>query len=164
MRIEGLQNQITWISTNQGRSIVAYANNMQVVDKQENHWHLMSLTSLSGTRVLMFTLMQQWLRHTAAGAWNRTTRQVIGCKSGYVPMPVEAGNIDIYNRTILRNADGTNSLVRTIGIRDGDLEVMIPTVGPNGEDWSEAEAIRFYRETGQHLGKYRNVRDASDSG
>ena len=162
MRIEGLQNQITWISTNQGRSIVAYANNMQVVDKQGKPLALDVADIIKRyPRPDVDPYVAAMLAHGGFYEESMYDPASDWRKSGYVPMPVETGNIDVYNRTLLRNADGAISSVRTIGIRDGDLEVMIPTVGPNGEDWSEAEAIRFYRETGQHLGKYRNVRDAS---
>lgn len=75
------------------------------------------------------------------------------------PGLVTPGNIDILARPMVTNPDGTRSTVRTIsiGIRNG--EVVIPTV-IGDRVVSDREAIDHYRQTGEHLGVFRTVRDA----
>lgn len=63
------------------------------------------------------------------------------------------GNIDLYDRPKVRNADGSVSTVRTIGVEDDGYEVNIPTVVGN-RVVSDDDAYKEYRRTGKHLGKY----------
>jgi len=73
---------------------------------------------------------------------------------------VEKGNINLYNRPIVKNPDGTISTVRTISFNDGKNEVVIPTVSDDGKLLSNREAIELYYRTGKHFGKFKNVDDA----
>ena len=79
--------------------------------------------------------------------------------------PVEFGNIDLNNRPVLNNADGTISTVNSISFNDGKNEVLIPTIGVdrrgNPYQMSDDEAINNYYRTGQHLGKFKSPEDAS---
>lgn len=75
--------------------------------------------------------------------------------------PISPGNIDLNNRPIVRNADGSISTVRTMGFTDkGGAVVNVPTV-VGGKIVSDQEAIDNYYNTGQHLGIYRSVRDSN---
>ena len=65
-----------------------------------------------------------------------------------------AGNIDLTKRPIVKNADGSISTVRSMGFHDGESEVLIPTVHPDGYIMSDDEAVQHYFKTGQHLGKF----------
>lgn len=74
---------------------------------------------------------------------------------------VEKGNIDLFNRPVTQNADGTISTVRSMSFNDGNHEVLIPTVADDGAILSEEDAIDNYYKTGKHLGKFNSVEDAN---
>jgi hypothetical protein len=77
---------------------------------------------------------------------------------------ITKGNIDLNNRPVVKNRDGSISTVRSITITEGNTAVVIPTVikRPNGSGVivSDREAIKYYQRSGQHLGKFSNIRDA----
>ena len=77
---------------------------------------------------------------------------------------ITKGNIDLNNRPVVKNRDGSISTVRSITITEGNTAVVIPTVikKPNGSGVivSNQEAIKYYQRSGQHLGKFSNIRDA----
>jgi hypothetical protein len=76
------------------------------------------------------------------------------------PNLIEPGNIDLTKRPKVRNADGSYSTVRSIGITvDGGNVMNIPTV-VDGKVVSNEEAVKYARRTKQHLGIYRDQRSA----
>jgi hypothetical protein len=72
---------------------------------------------------------------------------------------VERGNIDLHSRPSVKNPDGSISTVRSISIEEDGKEVLIPTV-VGDRVVSDQEAIREYKRTGKHLGKFNSVEDA----
>lgn len=70
------------------------------------------------------------------------------------------GNIDIHNRPVVHNRDGSISTVRTISIGTDQGEVLIPTVVGN-RVVSDDEAVREYERTGKHLGIFRTPDEAT---
>lgn len=77
---------------------------------------------------------------------------------------IEKGNIDLNNRPIVRNSDGSISTVRSISITEGKVTVLIPTVirdkKGRGKVVSDRDAIRHYQRSGEHLGKFSSSGDA----
>nr|WP_321268187.1 hypothetical protein [Alcaligenes faecalis] len=71
------------------------------------------------------------------------------------------GNIDLSNRPVVQNADGSISTVKTISIEEDGAEVLIPTISDDGKELSEDDAVDLYRRTGRHFGKFATVEAAN---
>ena len=71
------------------------------------------------------------------------------------------GNIDLNNRKVVHNDDGTISTEISMSFYDEDTgkEVLIPTV-INGRIVSEDEAIEHYYRTGEYLGMFDTPEEA----
>ena len=76
------------------------------------------------------------------------------------PVPVEPGNINLYTRPQVQTEDGDFATVFTTSFRDGEYEVVIPQVSNDGRIMEPEEAFRTYKETGQHLGKFKDIPEA----
>lgn len=61
------------------------------------------------------------------------------------------GNIDLSNRPVVKNPDGSVSTVLSRGFNINGQEVLLPLV-VNGRVVSDAEAVQHYLDTGEHLG------------
>lgn len=72
---------------------------------------------------------------------------------------VVPGNIDLDNRQIVINEDGSVSTELSFSVEIDGLEVLIPTV-INGEIVSQEEAIQHFLKTGEHLGMFSTTKEA----
>lgn len=84
--------------------------------------------------------------------------ELTGLNSGLV----ERGNVDLRRRPTLHNPDGSISTIRSMSFTDDDgKEVLIPTITPQGVAMTQDQAIDYYRNTKQHLGKFDSPQSAT---
>lgn len=97
---------------------------------------------------MTFDDFKDWLRNgnTTAPVKNRAD-------GGRVTGMIEPGNIDLNNRPVVHNADGSISTVRSIGANIDGRETLLPTVYGQSV-LSDDDAIRLYRMSGKHLGQF----------
>ncbi|NUR12358.1 MAG: transglycosylase SLT domain-containing protein [Bradyrhizobium sp.] len=108
-----------------------------------------------------------------AGLWTRKFADIDGQPAGgAAPAPgpapaeppkglVQAGNIDLGNRPVVKNEDGSISTVRSMSFEEDGKEILIPTVSPDGKLLSDDDAIKLYHRTGQHLGIFDSAKNAT---
>lgn len=73
------------------------------------------------------------------------------------------GNIDLWNRPVVKNGDGSVSTVKSFSTNIDGKEVLLPLI-VNGKEVSEEEAIQHYLDTGEYLGKFDSIADADAYG
>jgi hypothetical protein len=81
--------------------------------------------------------------------------------AGGPPKPTAAGNIDLKNRPVVKNADGSISTIRSVGVNLDGKETLLPTIGDDGRELTTDEAVEVYRKTGKHLGQFNTPEEAT---
>lgn len=72
------------------------------------------------------------------------------------------GNIDLMERPVVKNPDGTISTVKSKSYEIDGKEVLLPTVAADGSGiLSDQDAIAQYKKTGQFLGKFNTPEEAT---
>ena len=76
------------------------------------------------------------------------------------------GNIDLHNRPIYKNADGTISTVDSVTFQIDDKYVVLPTIvrdekGKAKRLEEDEEIVAHYAKTGEHLGEFDNLEEAN---
>jgi len=74
---------------------------------------------------------------------------------------LEYGNINLNNRPVIKNPDGSISTLLSKSFNFDGVEVLLPTI-INGRKVSDQEAIDYYRKTGEFLGKFKTPKAATD--
>jgi hypothetical protein len=83
-----------------------------------------------------------------------TAAGLAGFDANSAPGMLQQGTIkNLYDRPILKNADGSVSTTRSMSIGIGGKEVLIPTV-VDGKSLSNDEAVAHFKKTGEHLGVF----------
>ena len=76
-----------------------------------------------------------------------------------------AGNIDLYDRPVLKNEDGSISTVESFSTNIDGEEVLLPTISRDKDGnpirLTEDEAIEKYMKDGKHLGKFKTPEEAT---
>lgn len=72
------------------------------------------------------------------------------------------GNIDLYDRPVVLNDDGSISTVRSMSFHDelSGKEVVVPTVADDGSILTPEEAIQNYYNTGKYLAVFDTEKEA----
>src|SRR6516225_6308225 len=74
---------------------------------------------------------------------------------------IEPGNIDLYHRPIVQNADGSLDAVRPQSVGIDGREVLLPSVAGDGRNLTVPEMVDTFRRTNQHLGIFDNPANAT---
>ena len=77
------------------------------------------------------------------------------------PGILEKGNIDLSKRPVVQRANGAISTIESMGIEEDGKEVVIPMISDDGKILTRDEAIKQYKDTGKHLGKFATEQQAS---
>lgn len=79
---------------------------------------------------------------------------------------LEPATIDLKQRPLVQNPDGTISTVKSIGVNIDGREILLPTITEDGKMMTGStksitdQAVAQYKKTGQHLGVFQDARSA----
>ncbi|WP_246485685.1 hypothetical protein [Aminobacter carboxidus] len=105
-----------------------------------------------------------WAKDDVEAALQAALKRPSAVPEGPVTGLVAKGNIDLENRPMARNADGSITTGRALSLDEDGRQVLVPTVSPDGRLLSDDEAIELYRRTGEFLGKFDSPANAAAYG
>lgn len=73
--------------------------------------------------------------------------------------PVEAGNIDISANNYAKYIKG-GALQAFMVYKQGEFFTLVPKISPAGKEMTDSQAVRLYRKTNGHLGRFASENDA----
>lgn len=73
---------------------------------------------------------------------------------------IEEGNIDLLNRPVYKTPDGGIATVNSMSFEEDGVHVLVPTVLDANTIMSGEQAYQHYRNTGQHLGKFKTQKSS----
>lgn len=74
------------------------------------------------------------------------------------------GNVDLNNRPVVRNSDGSISTIKSMSFGNDQGEVLVPMVADEGRVMTPEETIKRYNLTGKHLGVFDDPESATAYG
>jgi hypothetical protein len=69
---------------------------------------------------------------------------------------VESGNIDLFNRPIVKNPDGSISTVKSMSFDTDRGVVLVPTIADDGTVMNPKDAISYAMKNRKHLGIFKD--------
>lgn len=149
----------------EGKLLVNYTFGRYVITERPARPRTADSITLDAKAVLLSPLQMRSATSSASLLQSRYVVLVDGHPPKGLLVP---GNIDLTARPLHRNADGTISTVRSVSF---DLEpalaavvkysappagaqLLLPTISPSGAQMSNADAVKYFVRTGQHLGVF----------
>lgn len=78
-----------------------------------------------------------------------------------VPGMLSPGNLNLMQRPMVKNPDGSVSTVKSMSFNFGGREVLIPLIHPMGFEMTPAQAVRWFQRSRQHLGTFDTPKNAT---
>lgn len=108
----------------------------------------------------------EYLEEGLQGATSRATREKAWAMTDKEIGQYGEGNVDLYNRPVLKNADGSISTVDSVTFQIDDKFVLLPTIvrdeyGNPKRLTTGEEILAHYKKTGEYLGEFDSLEEAN---
>lgn len=74
---------------------------------------------------------------------------------------IKQGNLDLNNRPVVHNEDGSISTVKSMSMEIDGKEILIPMVSKDGKMMTDEQAMQKYFDTGENLGVFKDAASAT---